>query len=326
MRTITVTPAGRRRYLEILANYLLRNRQVIDEHHWWLNTREPGDVAFLHRLVDQYPKFFKIVSRPMRGSDLIGYSIWPYLRGSDAADALYIRLDDDICFVEDGAIAAMRDFRLAHREPFLVLGNVVNNAICTHLHQAAGLTPLEWGRIGQECMDEIGWRSGEFAARLHQRFLKEIVRGRLAPWKNAEMPFDGVRRFSINAISWFGADMAAVPEGPTAPIDEEPFVTIDMPRRLERPNVICPEALFGHYAFYTQRKYLETVTPEILLRYKRISESADMSEAYDLPLSAATRIGVLKVFGALRQAVRHSTSEAKALVKRTKQWWRGKAA
>jgi len=34
MKFVTVTPAGRRRYLEILATYLLRNRDVIDELHW----------------------------------------------------------------------------------------------------------------------------------------------------------------------------------------------------------------------------------------------------------------------------------------------------
>jgi hypothetical protein len=27
-----------------------------------------------------------------------------------------------------------------------------------------------------------------------------------------------------------------------------------------RPNVICGDALFGHFAFYTQRRYLEGVT------------------------------------------------------------------
>ena len=57
MEFVTVTPAGRRRYLEILATHLLRNRDVIDELHWWLNTRDPHDVACIHRLADRYPNF-----------------------------------------------------------------------------------------------------------------------------------------------------------------------------------------------------------------------------------------------------------------------------
>ena len=79
MRLVTVTPAGRRPYLEILANYLLRHRDVIAEHRWWLNTRVPEDVAYIYRLTDRYPEFFKVLAKPMGAPDRVGYAIWQYM-------------------------------------------------------------------------------------------------------------------------------------------------------------------------------------------------------------------------------------------------------
>ena len=42
----------------------------------------------------------------------------------------YARFDDDICYMTDDALANLRRFREENTEPFLVLGNIVNNAVC----------------------------------------------------------------------------------------------------------------------------------------------------------------------------------------------------
>jgi len=272
MKFVTVTPAGRRRYLEILASYLLRHRDVIDEHHWWLNTREPEDVAFVHQLADQHPNFFHVVVKPMDRGLSLGGGIWTYLRDCVDPDTIYARLDDDICYMADDALANLRQFREQHPEPFLVLGNIVNNAVCTHCYQQAGIVPTRWGVVQNECMDERGWRSGPFARRLHRRFLLDVEQGRASRWRQSPMEIDGTRRFSVNAICWKGEDLAAIPERQVDNIDEESFLTEDLPTRLGRPNVVCPEALFAHYAFWTQRRYLEWTAPEVLARYRRLAQ------------------------------------------------------
>ncbi|MBX3426410.1 MAG: hypothetical protein KF688_12080 [Pirellulales bacterium] len=312
-RFVTVTPAGRRRYMEILANYLLRNRHVIDEHQWWVNTREPEDVAFLLRLVDQYPDFFRVVTQPMHGAEEIGYSIWRFMRQATDPRTIYLRLDDDVCFVAEGAIAAMRGARLARREPFLMLGNIVNNAICTHLHQQAGLVPTKWGLVAEDCLCPIGWRSSAFAAKLHRRFLKDATAGKLDRWRELPMEFDGLRRFSINAICWFGADMASLPESGRTGVDEEPFLTEEVPRRLNRPNAIVPEALFGHFAFCYQRRDLEAIAPEILHRYQRISRHADAASCYELSAAESVRFGLTKASARVRLGYRRALAAAKGL-------------
>ena len=75
----------------------------------------------------------------------LGGSIWCYLRECTTPDTIYARFDDDICYVADDAIANWRRFREANVVPFLVLGNIVNNAACSHSHQQAGLIPTSWG-------------------------------------------------------------------------------------------------------------------------------------------------------------------------------------
>jgi len=288
MKFVTVTPAGRRQYLDILAAYLLRNRDKIDEHHWWLNTRVPEDVAYVHRLADRYPDFFRVVIKPKDPGLSLGGSIWSYLRDCTDPDTIYARFDDDICYMADDAVSNLRRFREENPEPFLVLGNIVNNAVCTHFYQRAGVVPTSWGAVANECMDEIGWRSPSFARRLHRRFLKDLEFGKQAKWKNVPMEIDGTRRFSINAISWYGRDFLGIPELDTDDIEEESFLTAVLPARMGRPNAVCTSALFGHYAFYTQRKYLEATSRDILARYRRLSSQVAAVDDQKRPLLLRT--------------------------------------
>ena len=146
-KVVSVTPAGRRRYLEILVPYLLANRQYLTEHHFWLNTRNQDDIAYIHQLARQYPDFFKVTSREVFDNVHPGHCIWQYWQDCVDPDTIYIRLDDDICFVGKDAIPKLIAFRLNHPEPFLIFGNVVNNALCSHIHQSMGVIPRQWGIV-----------------------------------------------------------------------------------------------------------------------------------------------------------------------------------
>jgi hypothetical protein len=63
-KVISVTPAGRRRYVAILARYLLKERGLIDHHEWWVNTGSEEDIAFLHEITRRHSDFFRIVTTP----------------------------------------------------------------------------------------------------------------------------------------------------------------------------------------------------------------------------------------------------------------------
>ena len=65
MKVIAVTPAGRRRYLELLAKYILSDSAVA-EWHLWDNCRDPADRAYIQSLT--HPKI-KVVSLPNSQGD-----------------------------------------------------------------------------------------------------------------------------------------------------------------------------------------------------------------------------------------------------------------
>jgi len=121
-------------------------------------------------------------------------------------------------------------------------------------------------------LDRNGWRRGPFPRKLHELFLSELRQGREQRWKEIALPIDGRRRFSINVISWLGDDLRRLPELATDRVDEEPFLTQTLPARLNRPNAACSTALFAHFAYYSQRPYLEWTWPELIGHYQRIAE------------------------------------------------------
>lgn len=181
-RVVTVTPAGRKRYLAILVPYLLRNRTHIAEHHWWVNTRDAADVEYLEELAAQYPTFFKLDRRTFYNVDQPTVSIWQYFRDCVDEDTIYVRLDDDICYVAPDAIHTLTAYRATHRDPFLVLGNIVNNAICSYYQQQTGLLSAKMGNCA-EGLHGRGWL-GE------QRICKEgaqTVLARLSERKDGAM-------------------------------------------------------------------------------------------------------------------------------------------
>lgn len=283
VKVVSVTPAGRRRYIEILARYLLRNRRHIDEHHFWINTDDPEDIRYLEELAGQYPEFFKLNRKPMFGR--IFDSIWQYFRDYTEDGTVYIRLDDDIGFIAEDAIANLVQYRLDHPEPFLVYGNIVNNAICSYIQQQRGVLSMRPGVVGYQCLDPVGWNSGRFARYVHDRFLNDLRRQRLDRWRFDSWTMADYRRFSVNVICWFGQDMRQVEELHVRNLDEEKVINTvtgetvvaeedllseAVPARYQRPNQICGSAVFAHVAFCTQRPFIEKGTA-LLEKYDCLS-------------------------------------------------------
>lgn len=282
MKVVTVTPAGRKIYLEILARYLLNNRQYISEHHFWLNTVVKEDIAYIEMLAAKYPDFFKINRKAFL--DKAADRIWQYYKDYVDDNTIYIKLDDDICYFEEDAIKNLIACRINNPDPLFIFGTILNNAVCSYFFQKKGIIPLSWGRVGYNAIDDSGWLDAEFAERLHGEFIKDIKTGNLDKWKMDDVTMNGFGRYSIGVICWSGRDLKGVPELNSSfdeKIDErtgtwrfthgdESFLSQDLPQRLNRPNVICGNALFGHFAFYIQRDYLEFCTA-LLEEYKAIA-------------------------------------------------------
>lgn len=241
VKRIIVTPAGRRRYVEVLARHLAAQRSSFDEWHLWLNTENAEDIAFL-RSQDA------VVIEPEGsnpGEALLNiHRFFPV--DSREPGALYLRLDDDVVWMEPGFIDSMFSYR-EKSDAFLVSANVVNNAICSHLHWRFGVAP----RCGYVCVDAEGWGNPLYAERVHRSFLSSDLNS----WKFPSWRMAVGERISINAISWTGDKFAQF--GGAVGHDEENWLTEVAPASLGEV-VIHGGAVCSHFAFHTQRAHLDS--------------------------------------------------------------------
>lgn len=255
MRRIIVTPAGRRRYMELLAGHLKAQRSSFDEWHIWLNTHDAEDIAFCRAqdaVVVEAPG-----SDPSEGSANI-HRFFPI--DSCEPDALYLRLDDDVVWMEPGFIDSIFIARELEREAFLVMANIVNNAICSHIHWRLGLVD----HSGYACMDGTGWQNPHYAEHVHRRLLESHD---IEAWKFPRWWLLHRERFSINAISWRGASFGVF--GGRVDRNEEQWLTEQATGDLGF-NMIYGRAVCAHFAFYTQRGHMDST--DILDLYRKKSE------------------------------------------------------
>ena len=251
MRRIVVTPAGRRHYTSLLFAHLKSQKSDFDEWQIWLNTTNADDIAYFRELERNNPWVVcKPLTVPINGS----MSIYSFFKECQDASSVYLRLDDDIVWLEPGFVRAMFDYRLAHEEFFLVYGNIVNNALISHLHFRFG--NVQYTRNpGYACMCPVGWGDADFAKTLHERFIAAVRSGTTNSWKFKSWNLYDYERVSINCISWLGSEFAKF-NGDVGR-DEEQWLSVDKPKQLRKPNIIYGGALCAHFAFYSQRDKLD---------------------------------------------------------------------
>jgi len=270
MKKIIITPAGRKRYLEILYPYLKKFKDEFDEWHLWMNSPVKEDNDYLDELAkkenwikqvywdkEKYPNLRN--DRQMIRDTT--YHFFP-IDGQDK-DAIYLRLDDDIVWLEKGAITNMFDFRLKNPQYFLIVGNVINSSLISHLHQRFGLIGYDRGFNNYECFCNIGWGSGRYAELAHDGFLTNLEKGNLERYKFDRWELWAHERISINVICWLGSDFAKF-KGEVGKVEEMELTEV-LPARYGQMNCINGKALFSHFSFYTQEDYL--LETDILKRY-----------------------------------------------------------
>lgn len=261
-RIVVVTPAGRRRYMELLVPQVLGLRGLVDEYRIWQNTSDEDDIAFFEATAAANPGF-ATVDRLPEGTPVDGnWTIRHFFAGCVDPGTVYVRLDDDIVWLDDAdAFRAFLDFRIDHPEFFLVYATVLNNAVVSHLQQRMMRLQLEGPPAGYACMDPVGWESPAFAEQVHRAVLAaDDLRGfRMPPWR-----LHYHERVSINVISWLGEDFAAF--GGAVGRDEEQWLSVDKPREAGRHNCIFGGFVVVHYAFYTQRAHLDAT--DVLAAYE----------------------------------------------------------
>lgn len=262
-KIIAHTAAGRRRYMQWLVPFVVAE-PIVDVYEIWINTVNMADVEFFQGLARAFSKV-KLVSQP-DGEWNGNLSINAFYRGCQDEDAIYIRLDDDIVWMERDSIRKMIDFRIDNPDYFLVMPLVINNALSTYLLQQQGKIQLD-RYYGSSCMHPILWESGNFAAQIHQWFIDGYLKMGGVNKLHVDKAFPvSMTRFSINCIVFWGKDMKAM--GGQVLDDEEEYVSCRYPTSIGKASAWNGNTIMSHFAFYTQREQLDK--QDILGQYGRI--------------------------------------------------------
>lgn len=261
-QVICNTAAGRRRYMQYLIPQVV-SCPIIDRYDIWINTIDKEDIEFFRQIAKAFPKI-ALIWQPdgvIDGNN----SINAFYKGCVEENAIYIKLDDDIIWMEPEAIEKMVHFRIDNPEYFLVSPLVINNAICTYILQNEKKIKLN-KYMKALASHPITCKSGLFATEIHNWFISKQIPNQ--EYKNLHSGKHSIalNRFSINSILWFGKDMKLF-DG-IVPGDDEEFLSVIQPAYMKKVNCFNSDVIISHFAFKPQRKVLDK--KDILNRYGNI--------------------------------------------------------
>jgi len=267
MKKIIVTPAGRKRYLEILHKNLYKCKDEFDKWVIWVNTTNDEDINYIENLVKDYDYIELQYSEiPIDPNGSHTATICNFFKKCIDEDSVYLRLDDDIVYINKNSIKDLFDFRLANEQYFLVYGNILNNAIVTNIYQRKGIIK-NLPSVNYDCLDENGWRNPDFCFSLHNYFFEKMTENKISDFFIDNWELKYFERCSINSISWLGKTFKTF-NGEVG-ISEENWLSVDKPKELNTTNIIFGKSLFSHYAFAPQRQFLDTTNT--LENYRNIA-------------------------------------------------------
>lgn len=264
LRRIVVSPVGRRRYVELLYRHLLAQRDSLDEWHLWLNTCDEQDICYLRTLAARHPEWIIIQESRVRPDGI--FTIHTFFPECADPACVYLRLDDDVVWLQAGFLDEMFGFRQNNRGHFLVYANIINNSIISHMQQRMGNIDMRHGYIHYDSFDPVGLKDSKFAEYLHRSFIRAVQDGSDRKWRFDTWILRRFERVSINCISWLGSEFAKF-HGRVGG-DEENWLSCHKPSEMNVANAINGRALCAHFAFGAQRDHLDRT--DVLERYREI--------------------------------------------------------
>lgn len=261
-RVIVTTFAGRKDRMDILVDYILvaLQRGIVSEYHIWNYARSESDRTWVESLAGRAPGL-----RVIKPSGVPYHSYYNYYDLDEYRDAVFIKSDDDIVYVDLDRLPDFIDYRLSHPEIFLLSANVVNNGVCAFFQQEAGVIPSELMELPYPKSGFCGllWERADLAESLHRFFLQNMGR----------FQYDGTvvarDRLSINFVSYLGRDLEYL-RGEWE--DDEQTLSVDIPARLGRRNLIFNSLCTSHLSFFSQEEGMDT--DKLLISYREVCDSS----------------------------------------------------
>jgi hypothetical protein len=301
-RVVAYTPYGREQTVSILAEYLKAEQAkgFLDEWMLCMNT-DPGqeaDVAYAHKLAKNH-KWINCYTRPGHLTpDLPIPDEWKqgdrhpkqmntgrfnwYMQDPDT---IYVRLDDDIVWMEHDALHNLVLAKISRPDLLGVFPVIWNNAICSWwLHQEGHLQGFP--PVGRHCVDPMGWGDPQFAERLHGLLLEHIAHhNERLTFIAGFLELGWREQFSVSAFAIEGDEYAQL-GGVLDWDEEEHWLTQFRTGIVRKANAIVGNAAVSHFTFFTQRAYILNET-DLLDRYRELS----LTYPSDVPVLTRDKLG-----------------------------------
>lgn len=241
-KVILFCPGGRKSILNVQLLYLLKilDLDIIFEYHLWDFSWTKEDSDYIAQLTNIHPKI-KIKYSPYSNASRAGeiaskqfsYFLHEYYTFETYKESIFIKLDDDICFIDIPQFEKFIDGRI-NSNSFLYSANIINN---NHL-------------------------AGSEFDNIHNDFIQNydsiLKKNRL---KNDET-FTNEKRLSINFVSFLGKDLKYINAEFSNGVgsNDEWRLCHTIPKMLGRDNEICLSMTVVHYAYggHIDPKYLDS--------------------------------------------------------------------
>lgn len=263
-RIVTITPVGRRKYIDLLYPYLLQNRDIIDQHIWWINTNDTYDISHVYSLTCKHKDFFSINFSKDAKFFASKSGIANIYSACNDKQTIYIKISDDICWIHPDAIKELVQFRLDNLEYFAIYPFVNNTNQATAIMQLLDLMAMNIMEVSPVVVRKKHISLSDFhpiiAENIHTEFLALIESDRLL---NIPKLLPRVINFDYSyipdhSLCWFGKDFttASRPEE----IYKAGWVSQIESKDRNRPTCICPSSWMSHFSYGSQEDYLLSKT------------------------------------------------------------------
>lgn len=158
-KIIAIVFYGRPDRVEILNCYLqknlVENGGMLDEVRWAVNTHNEDDIKWLEEEVLPSSPNYKRVNIGSDNNAQYG-KVWETVEKGH----LYIKIDDDVVWLDDDAIPQLVDMRMKHPEAFLVSSNIINNPLLGWVHYRMGAVHPYWPELEPSAVPHADeWRA-----------------------------------------------------------------------------------------------------------------------------------------------------------------------
>jgi len=237
-QTIAITFAGRRDRMSLLCASMRQamDRKIVDAWHVWNFARNPEDAAWVASLDQTHPGI-TVKTPPGEGYKHV-YTA--YAREDYADDDVFLKIDDDIVYIDLNGLEHMISFRRLNPQYYIVSANVVNNSLCFLMQREMGCWP--------DLPSLKLMTSGPEATALHRAFLagSRAFYGDVAEYKTELV-------LNINCVSWLGADLESVCMCDSTSVgSDETNLSSHFPTIFKRPACIFGPCVVSHLSFHTQ--------------------------------------------------------------------------